>query len=137
MLDISAPALVFPALSVLMLAYTNKFIAISKRVRALHGEHRNNPSRNLKNQIQVMNRRMMYIRNMQITALCGFSANILSIGSILIGFHLGAMILFVIGLGLVFSSLIICIIEIYTSTEVMTLLLDEDFDDYDEYITKS
>ncbi len=44
-ITISTPALVFPALSVLMLAYTNRFIAVSKRVRSLHGEHKNNPQK--------------------------------------------------------------------------------------------
>ena len=130
MLEISAPALVFPALSVLMLAYTNKFIAISKRVRALHSEHKNNPTRNLQEQIGVMSRRMLYIRNMQITALSGFSANILSIGFILLGAQPIALFLFALGLGLVFTSLVICIIEVYISTKAMTFLLDEDYDDF-------
>lgn len=82
MLEISTPALVFPALSVLMLAYTNRFIAISKRVRALHAEHHHNPSRNLYIQIKSLNKRMKYIRNMQICALSGFSSNIVSMGLI-------------------------------------------------------
>lgn len=129
MLSISTPALVFPALSVLMLAYTNKFIAISKRVRALHAEHRNNPSKNLKDQISVMTKRMTYIQNMQITALSGFSANIISIACILLGFHVAAMILFFLGLVLVLCSLIICILEIVNSTRVLTLLLEDDYEE--------
>lgn len=130
MLSISTPALVFPALSVLMLAYTNKFIAISKRVRALHAEHRSNPSENIKEQITLLSKRMSYIQNMQIAALSGFSANILSIGCILLSLHTAALILFVLGLVLVFASLVICIIEIYHSTRVLTLLLEEDFEDF-------
>jgi len=130
MLSISTPALVFPALSVLMLAYTNKFIAISKRVRALHASHKANPSKNLKAQIAVMAKRMTYIQNMQITALCGFSANLISIACILLGFMTIAMALFIIGLVLVLCSLMICIIEIYNSTKVMTLLLLDDIDDF-------
>lgn len=129
MLELSTPALIFPALSILMLAYTNKFIAISKRVRALHAEHKGHPSNNLKDQIKVLTKRMGYIRNMQITALSGFSFNVLAIASILLHLDLIALILFAIGLILVFSSLIICIVEIYTSTQAMTLLLEEDMDD--------
>lgn len=132
MLEISTPALVFPALSVLMLAYTNKFIAISKRVRTLHSEHYSNPSGNLKKQIEVLQRRMGYIRNMQITALSGFSANILSIAAVLLRYDILALVLFVLGLALVFTSLVICIIEIYSSTQTMTLLLDEDYEDYEK-----
>lgn len=129
MLEISTPALVFPALSVLMLAYTNKFIAISKRVRALHSEHQENPSPKIHNQIKIMIKRMSYIRNMQITALSGFSSNLVSIALIFIGLNTMALVFFSLGLLLVFISLIICIIEIYTSTETMALLLEDDMND--------
>jgi len=128
MIEISTPALVFPALSVLMLAYTNKFIAISKRVRALHAEHKNNPSKNLRSQLEVMGRRMRFIRNMQTTALSGFSANLLSMAFIFIGRQSLALLFFSLGLALVFCSLIICILEIQLSTKVMTLLMEEDLD---------
>lgn len=129
MLEISTPALVFPALSVLMLAYTNKFIAISKRVRTLHSDHQLNPSPKIHSQIKVMLKRMSYIRNMQITALSGFSSNLLSIAFIFMGFNTIALIFFTLGLLLVLISLIICIIEIYTSTETMALLLEDDMND--------
>lgn len=131
MLEISTPALVFPALSVLMLAYTNKFIAQSKRVRALHAEHRANPSKNLQKQIKTMSKRMKYIRNMQITALSGFSVNIISMVFIFLGLNTWALIFFGAGITFVFSSLIICIAEIYTSAQTMALLLEEDMDDFE------
>ncbi len=131
MLEISTPALVFPALSVLMLAYTNRFIAISKRVRALHAEHHHNPSRNLYIQIKSLNKRMKYIRNMQICALSGFSSNIVSMGLIFFGLNTLAIYLFGLGLSLVFASLIICILEIYISVQAMSVLLEEDMDDFE------
>ncbi len=130
MLDISTPALVFPALSVLMLAYTNRFIAISKRVRALHAEHQRKPSANLLEQIKLLRKRMLYIRNMQIGALTGFSSNILSIAFIFFGLDQVALIFFGLGLILVFVSLIICIVEIYLSVHAMRILLTEDLDGY-------
>lgn len=129
MLEISTPALVFPALSVLMLAYTNKFIAISKRVRSLHSEHQQTPNANVHRQIRTLIKRMNYIQNMQICALSGFSVNILSIACIFIGFNTLAIYLFSIGLLLVFASLIICIIEVYISVHAMHVLLDRDIDD--------
>lgn len=129
MLEISTPALVFPALSVLMLAYTNKFIAISKRVRALHSEHQNNPSAKIHKQIKIMIKRMRYIRNMQITALSGFSSNLLSIALIFIGLKRVALFFFSLGLLLILISLIICIVEVYTSTNAMELLMEDDMND--------
>ena len=135
MLEISTPALVFPALSVLMLAYTNKFIAISRRARSLHAEHRSNPTKNLKKQIGTLAKRMRYIRNMQITALSGFSSNIISMAFIFMGWNNIAFYFFALGLALVFCSLVICIIEIYTSAQTMNLMLEEDMDEYEEPIT--
>lgn len=126
MLTLSTPAIVFPALSVLMLAYTNKFIAISKRTRALHAEHVNNPKKNLIDQINLLLRRMKYIRNMQISALLGFSINILSILLIFLELNGVATIFFIVGLLFVFISLVICIIEIYISSGIMSILLEED-----------
>lgn len=126
LLDISTPALVFPALSVLMLAYTNKFIAISKRVRALHAEHKRTPTQALHKQIRSLNKRMIYIRNMQICAIAGFSSNILSMGFIFLGLNTLAIFLFGLGISLVFISLIISILEIYMSVQAMTVLLNED-----------
>lgn len=129
MLDITMPALVFPALSVLMLAYTNRFIALSKRVRALHSEHKKQPSKNVQQQIVILNKRMTYIRNMQITAISGFSANILSMLTIFLGVDILAKTLFITGLTLVFISLVIAIMEIYQSDKAMSLLLEDDLTD--------
>lgn len=130
MLEISTPALVFPALSVLMLAYTNRFIAISKRMRALHAEHKKNPTEKLHIQIKSLNKRMKYIRNMQICALSGFSSNIIAIGCIFLSFKEAAVAFFGLGLTLVFCSLVICIMEIYISVQAMSVLLEEDLDDF-------
>jgi hypothetical protein len=134
-IDISTPALVFPALSVLMLAYTNRFIAISKRVRALHAEHKKNPTKNLLCQIKTLQKRLTYIRNMQSLAISGFLINMVCIFLILFGSEQIASILFSISLLLIMSSLIICLLEIYMSVKAMSLMLEDDEDDCEELDT--
>lgn len=128
-ITISTPALVFPALSVLMLAYTNRFIAISKRVRALHAEHRSNPHRNLMDQIKALRKRLLLIRNMQTTAIIGFLINMVCMFLILINQTNLASYLFAVGLICIVISLIICVIEIYLSVQAMSIQLDDDLKD--------
>lgn len=36
---LNTPALLFPTISLLLLAYTNRYIAISNRIRALHSQY--------------------------------------------------------------------------------------------------
>lgn len=129
-ITISTPALVFPALSVLMLAYTNRFIAISKRVRALHAEHKNNPQKNLQRQIKSLHKRLMFIRNMQVLAIIGFLINMISIFLILINLANVATILFGISLLAIICSLIISVLEINMSVQAMSFELEEDESDY-------
>jgi hypothetical protein len=120
MLDISTPTLVFPALSVLLLAYTNKFISIVSRYRTLRSQHLSQPSKELYEEMNFLKRRMKLIRNMQIFALGGFAINIISMMVIYYQpIAIYAVFPFIIGLIFVLISLIICIYEIYTSSHIM------------------
>lgn len=125
-ISISTPAVVFPALSVLMLAYTNRFIAISKRTRALHAEYKESPSENIKAQILSLSKRLVYIRNTQTLGISGFLINILSIFFVLIGLSYVGTILFSVSLLFIVISLIICVLEIHLSVQAMRLLLNDD-----------
>lgn len=122
-ITISTPALVFPALSVLILAYTNRFIAISRRVRALHSEHQANPNENILQQILSLKKRLIYIRNTQTLAITGFSLNVFSMFLILIGFTKIATYIFAFSLLCIMGSLVVCLMEIYISVHAMNIAL--------------
>lgn len=125
-IDISTPAIVFPALSVLMLAYTNRFIAISKRVRSLHEEYLSESSQVIYRQISVMHKRLTYIRNMQILAIFGFLINVISIFLILLNIEVIATYMFATSLIFIAASLGVAMLEIYYSVNALSLQLDED-----------
>jgi hypothetical protein len=125
-IDISTPAIVFPALSVLMLAYTNRFIAISKRVRSLHEEYLSESSQVIYRQINVMHKRLTYIRNMQILAIFGFLINVISIFLILLNIEVLATYMFATSLIFIAASLAVAMLEIYHSVNALSLQLDED-----------
>ena len=125
-ISISTPALVFPALTVLMLAYTNRFIAISKRVRALHTEHKENPTDRIYAQIQLLKKRLIYIRNMQTLAIVGFLINLVSMFFILLAIKTIGGILFAFSLAFITGSLVVSLYEIHISVNAMSIQLQED-----------
>lgn len=125
-LTLSIPALLFPALSLLMIAYTSRFLGLADRARALHKEHTDYPSQKLKNQIKNLRKRLMYIRNMQAFAISGFFTNIISMLLIFISMPTVASYFFGASLVLLAISLAICFMEIYMSVGALTIQLCED-----------
>ena len=77
-ISLATPALLFPAISLLLLAYTNRFLALSALIRTLHASYRSEPDELIIRQIHSLRHRVMLIRNMQAAGvisifLCVFS----------------------------------------------------------------
>jgi hypothetical protein len=64
-IDLTTPALLFPAISLLLLAYTNRFLSLAALIRALHDRYRSSPDEMIHRQIRDLRRRVVLIRNMQ------------------------------------------------------------------------
>jgi hypothetical protein len=65
-ISINTPALLFPAISLLLLAYTNRFLAIASLVRKLYDDYKLPENRkSLLPQLLSLRRRLNYIRQMQ------------------------------------------------------------------------
>src|SRR5574342_1393355 len=65
-ISLTTPALLFPAISLLMLAYTNRFLTIATIIRNLHDRYKNEATDNLLGHIANLRYRTYLIRNMQI-----------------------------------------------------------------------
>ena len=63
---LTTPALLFSAISLILLAYTNRFVAYTGVVRNLHKQYKESPSTVLKGQIYNLRKRLYLIRTMQI-----------------------------------------------------------------------
>ena len=124
-LTLATPAVLFPAMSVLILAYTNRFIAISKRVRALKEEHVQSPEESLYRQISTLHRRLGLIRYMQALGVASFLGCVVSMLLILLGLSLGAVWVFGLSLALLGASLVIAGIEIFQSVHALDVHLDD------------
>ena len=68
-LTLQTPSLLFPAISLLLLAYTNRFLALASLVRNLEGSYRQLHEGKLLDQIRNLKRRLRLIRNMQLAGV--------------------------------------------------------------------
>ena len=72
-ININTPALLFPAITLLMLAYTNRFLSLASLVRKLHAEYnRGEKEKNILMQIKNIRTRLNLIRYMQALGVLSF-----------------------------------------------------------------
>jgi len=122
-LNIQTPALLFPAVSLLMLAYTNKFLAIANLIRKLYSDYEKNEHISLIAQISNLRRRLMLIRWMQVFAVASILLCVTTMFLIYEGFQMWAKILFALSLLLMMTSLVISLVELFLSAGALRLLL--------------
>jgi len=65
-LSLTTPALLFSSISLIMLAYTNRFLAYASVIRALHAQYQKSNDRVLEEQIKNLRKRLYLTRSMQI-----------------------------------------------------------------------
>jgi hypothetical protein len=68
-INITTPALLFPAISLLMLAFTNRFLGLASVIRNLHATYKTFPDPKYLGQIGNLRRRIYLTRSMQFWGL--------------------------------------------------------------------
>ncbi|MBS4065226.1 MAG: DUF2721 domain-containing protein [Chitinophagaceae bacterium] len=124
-LSINTPALLFPAITLLMLAYTNRFLALATLVRKLHDEYTKEEDKLLKRQIKNLRHRISLIRNMQASGVLSFLLCIICIYLIFENYQNAAKIVFALSLLSLLLSLIFSLMEIFRSTKAIDLELSD------------
>lgn len=125
-LSINTPALLFPAISLLLLAYTNRFLALANLVRKLHDEYSNaHKSKIILQQIRSLRRRINLIRYMQGLGVFSFLCCVACMYSLYRGWGQVAEYIFAISLLSLLASLIISLMEIIQSTNAIELELSD------------
>ena len=107
-ITLTTPALLFPALSLLLLAYTNRFLGLSTVIRNLYADYQKSPDPNLLGQIDNLRYRVILIRNMQIFG----AASILGCVVCMLVLFFGLIEL---GKGIFIASLILLVISLALS----------------------
>lgn len=124
-LNIQTPALLFPALSLLVLAYTNKFLAIANLIRKLYSDYQKKQQVLLISQISNLSRRLVLIRWMQVMGVASILVCVVTMFFVYQGWQLWAKVLFAASLLLMIVSLVISLVEIFLSAGALRLLLTD------------
>ncbi|MCK9401798.1 MAG: DUF2721 domain-containing protein [Chitinophagaceae bacterium] len=125
-ISINTPALLFPAISLIMLAYTNRFLALSNRVRSLHDKYQNHEQKLIiHGQIKNLRYRLKLIKNMQALGVLTFLSCILCMYLIYVEAMPFAHIVFAISLVTFSASLALSLLEIQLSTKALELELSD------------
>ncbi len=122
---LSTPALLFPTVSLLMLAYTNRFLTLATIIRSLHDRYKNDDDDNLLGQIANLRYRVYLIRNMQIFGVLSLLFCVISMFALFAGWVAGGQWSFAIALILMIVSMLISLRELQISVGALDLLLVE------------
>lgn len=122
-LTIQTPALLFPALSFLLLAFTNKFLAIANLIRKLIQDNEKKQHHTLIRQIKSLKRRLTLIRWMQAFGVGSILLCVITMFMITLELHWWAKFLFVVSLLMTMTSLVLSLIEIFFSAGALWVLL--------------
>ena len=124
-LEISTPALLFPAVSLLFLSYTNRFLHLAALVRKLHGDWRATHDATLLVQINDLRVRLRLIRWMQLLGALSLFFCVLAMMSIHLGYQSPAGKLFMGAVALMALSLASLVIEVTISGGALRILLSQ------------
>ena len=122
-LNLSTPALLFSAVSLILLAYTNRFLSYAQLVRTLKEQYVQKHSEVTAAQIDNLRRRLYLTRSMQVLGISSLFLCVITMFLIYIGFHTTAVYVFGIALLLLIASLGISIWEIHISVKALEIHL--------------
>jgi hypothetical protein len=124
-LTLSTPALLFPAISLLLLAYTNRFLTLAALIRDLYARYRAEPDPKVKGQLTNLRYRIVIIRNMQAFGVASFFCCALCMFVLFTGQMLAGQVIFGLGLLLLLVSLALSLREIQVSIDALILQIDD------------
>jgi hypothetical protein len=122
-ITLTTPALLFPALSLLMLAYTNRFLGLATVIRNLYADYQKSGEPHLLGQIANLRYRVVLIRNMQIVGALSIMGCVVSMLALFFGLTDLGTVIFIISLILLVISLAISLRELQISVGALELHL--------------
>ena len=123
--NLTTPALLFPTISLLMLAYTNRFLTLATIIRNLYDKYNDSHNDNLLQQIDNLRFRIYLIRNMQIFGVLSLLMCVVSMFALFAGWLAAGQWSFALALVLMIVSLGISLRELFISVGALDLLLTD------------
>lgn len=122
--SISTPALLFSAISLLILAYTNKFLALASLIRQMIEQYEKYNDANILKQINNFQIRLRMIKYTQVFGVVSFLLCIISMFLIFVNRIIPAEISFGCSLIAIFISLFLSLQEIFLSIGALNIELN-------------
>ena len=123
-LSITDPAFLFPGISLLFLAYTNRYLALASIVRKLNDHDVHEFDENREKQIESLHMRILLIKYMQVSGVLAFLCCVITMIMLIFSFKEMAFILFVSSLTFMIVSLLLSLTEVLQSGKSLRIELD-------------
>lgn len=128
-LTLTTPALLFPTVSLVLLAYTNRFLAVAALIRKLAAQYKDDHNENVADQIKSLKLRVRLIRDMQMLSIFALLLSVVCMFSLFIGETVLAKYVFSASLLSLMISLGMSLREIMISTHALSIQLKDMGDD--------
>ena len=128
-LSITTPALIFPTVSLILLAYTNRFLAVAALIRKLSADYRTKEDKRLADQIRNLTVRIRLIRDMQMFSIAAIFLSVLCMFFLFNEYQLVGKYTFGASLLMLLISLGMSLREIQISTRALSIQLKDIGDD--------
>ena len=123
-LSITDPAFLFPGISLLFLAYTNRYLALANIIRSLNSHEDIQSNKNLSQQIESLHLRIVLIKYMQAFGVLAFLFCVLTMLCLVFEQQGPGETIFVASLACMVISLILSLVEILKSGQSLKIELD-------------
>ena len=123
-MTLTTPALLFPAISLLLLAYTNRFVVLAQLIRQLKQMDTEEDHALIARQISMLRKRIVLTKRMQTFGVLSFFLCTMSMFALFLGVELAGAIVFGISLILLSISLLYSLYEIVISTNAINVELE-------------
>lgn len=124
-MELSTPALLFPAISLLLLAYTNRFMGLASVIRGLHQQINETNKELIARQIVSLRLRIKLIIWMQVLGVLSISFCVAAMFFLFVeSVQLGQMT-FIISLVMMMSSLSVSLYELIISGQALNIELED------------
>jgi hypothetical protein len=126
-MSINTPALLFPAITLLMLAYTNRFLALASLIRNLHSKYKTVGEERvvIKEQIHNLRKRLLLVKQMQGSGIISFFLCVLCMLFVFVDYPVLAYSIFGLSLLFLLLSLALSLNEIFISTRALEIELKD------------
>lgn len=125
-ININTPALLFPAITLLMLAYTNRFLSLATLVRKLHSDYgKGERGKTIIPQLKNLRTRLNLIRYMQGFGVMSFLCCVLCMYAIFRSWAFMAHWIFAASLIFLLASIVLSLLEILKSTKALEIILED------------